>query len=195
MDRGDLKKELVPLLKLENLDERLIHAFDSRLGANEVSLSGRLVFPTPYPATWIAESLVLVDRALRYATRVAEGEFTLKQLRGHRPIPTSQGLLVSEVKTGSLKFILVATDRVYTTLRKKPVALALALYTALQIFGLNPHIEFTDKEHPSVIAPARPAEIDITISITVDGERVQVTSNPPPETRRIGHTSSRLQGR
>jgi hypothetical protein len=153
--------------------------------ATEAELTAVLLFPSGQPSAWIGESLLTVDRAFRWAVRATERRTPVDKLMDShaRPVGTESGLVIDEVHAGSLRFISGASERLDRALVRRPVVYTLALIQALQLLGLNPHIEFWDD--PGAPQPPPPAPIvnvtnnaEFSIVLVVDGQRVTVRCRP-----------------
>jgi hypothetical protein len=82
--------------------------------AEGVAIEVVAIFETGVPVGRFAEHVIELDRAFRYAARAAENEEDIADLlaRGGRPLFVDEGLELTAVMPGSIRFPLIPSERI-----------------------------------------------------------------------------------
>lgn len=96
--------------------------------AEGVAIEVVAIFETGVPVGRFAEHVIELDRAFRYAARAAENEEDIADLlaRGGRPLFVDEGLELTAVMPGSIRFPLIPSERIKEVLDSNGLRLLLA---------------------------------------------------------------------
>lgn len=145
-------------------------ALDAPASWDAVEVEVTAIFEAGVPAGRFSDQLEVLDRAFRYATRLAETHEDVGALRsrGGRPIPVNDGLTLGDVGPGSIRVPLAVSHRIETALDNNGLRLllvALALLGGVKTTGIVSD-DSDGATHVKVVvtaSPDAPPRTDITL--------------------------------